>query len=190
LQAAEQVFAREGFRAATVRDIADLAGMLSGSLYYYFESKEAIALAIIRPHLEDVIRRQGNSLHGTDDPVLSLRSLIGENLAITLERPTVIAIMHKDWPYLRNLDCFSEAVDVYNRVATPWLAVIERGKAVGLFMEGHSALIYRSIQSICLETVRWFNPSGPLSYEEVTRLQTELILGGVVARVPLVKAPS
>src|SRR5690606_21730945 len=43
LAAAAELVAERGFARTTVRDIGKRIGMLSGSLYHYFESKEAIA---------------------------------------------------------------------------------------------------------------------------------------------------
>ena len=40
LDLAATMFAQRGLRATTVRDIADAAGILSGSLYHHFASKE------------------------------------------------------------------------------------------------------------------------------------------------------
>jgi AcrR family transcriptional regulator len=51
LQAARRVFARRGFRPATVDEIAVEAGIAKGTLYLYFESKEAIYLKAL---LQDV----------------------------------------------------------------------------------------------------------------------------------------
>jgi len=42
LDAAERVFARAGFHAATMQDVAAEAGMSPGNLYRYFASKDAI----------------------------------------------------------------------------------------------------------------------------------------------------
>ncbi len=42
LDAAERVFARAGFHAATMQDVAVEAGMSPGNLYRYFASKDAI----------------------------------------------------------------------------------------------------------------------------------------------------
>lgn len=42
LDIAGRLFAERGFRNTTVRDIADAAGILSGSLYHHFDSKEAM----------------------------------------------------------------------------------------------------------------------------------------------------
>src|SRR5688572_32113751 len=42
LKIAAQLFAERGFKNTTVRDIADAAGILSGSLYHHFDSKESM----------------------------------------------------------------------------------------------------------------------------------------------------
>jgi AcrR family transcriptional regulator len=62
MDAAAEVFALKGYHAATTRDIADRLGMQPGSLYYYFESKEAALEEICRiggsefaDHLEGII---------------------------------------------------------------------------------------------------------------------------------------
>jgi AcrR family transcriptional regulator len=47
LEAAKKVFARLGFERARVDDIAEESGLSKGTLYWYFESKDAIILAIM-----------------------------------------------------------------------------------------------------------------------------------------------
>src|SRR5436190_14570990 len=47
LQAARKVFARRGYRATTVDDIAAEAKIAKGTLYLYFKSKEAIYLTAL-----------------------------------------------------------------------------------------------------------------------------------------------
>ncbi len=46
LEAAQQLFARVGFEAATTREIAGAAGIATGTLFNYFSTKEAIAVAL------------------------------------------------------------------------------------------------------------------------------------------------
>lgn len=45
LDAAMELFRRQGFEETTMREIAAAAGVATGAAYYYFESKDAIALA-------------------------------------------------------------------------------------------------------------------------------------------------
>ena len=48
LATAGRMFAEQGLRSTTVRDIADAAGILSGSLYHHFDSKESMVDEILR----------------------------------------------------------------------------------------------------------------------------------------------
>jgi TetR/AcrR family fatty acid metabolism transcriptional regulator len=70
LQAALEVFARHGIDAASVADIAEAAGVAKGSVYLYFDSKEALAGDLVR-HLftyED----DGPRLSTEPDPLLRI----------------------------------------------------------------------------------------------------------------------
>jgi AcrR family transcriptional regulator len=53
LEAAARLFARQGYHATSMRDIAAAAEMLPGSVYYHFASKEALLLAV---YVEGVAR--------------------------------------------------------------------------------------------------------------------------------------
>ena len=46
LFAAATLFASHGYKATSMRDIADAAGMLAGSIYYHFKSKEDLLVAV------------------------------------------------------------------------------------------------------------------------------------------------
>src|SRR5687768_8006525 len=46
LDAAQALFAKRGFQGTSMRDIADAVGILGGSLYHHFQSKEAMYLEI------------------------------------------------------------------------------------------------------------------------------------------------
>src|ERR671930_412692 len=57
LDIAARLFAERGLRATTVRDIADAAGILSGSLYHHFDSKESMVDEILRRFLDTLFDR-------------------------------------------------------------------------------------------------------------------------------------
>src|SRR5262245_42972073 len=46
LEAARQLFAAKGFDASTTRDIADAAGIATGTLFNYFPTKEAVLASL------------------------------------------------------------------------------------------------------------------------------------------------
>ena len=81
LEAALKLFRERGFDEATMRDIANAAGVATGAAYYYFPSKEAIVMAFYRrssaemqPEIEAALEKQ-NGLEAR------LRALIDVKLA-------------------------------------------------------------------------------------------------------------
>lgn len=54
LDAAARHFGKRGFEATSIRDIAAAVGMLPGSLYYHFASKEALLLAVHQEGVEHI----------------------------------------------------------------------------------------------------------------------------------------
>ncbi|HEY3684716.1 MAG TPA: TetR/AcrR family transcriptional regulator [Streptosporangiaceae bacterium] len=60
LRIAADVFARTDYSGTSLRDIADAAGILAGSLYHHFPSKESLAIELISGYhaeIDDLVRR-------------------------------------------------------------------------------------------------------------------------------------
>ncbi|ANE46595.1 hypothetical protein SY83_10275 [Paenibacillus swuensis] len=55
INAAMQCFAHKGFHATTIQEIADKAGIAKGSLYFYFESKEALLMSSFHYYHEQMV---------------------------------------------------------------------------------------------------------------------------------------
>ncbi|HKH98648.1 MAG TPA: helix-turn-helix domain-containing protein [Candidatus Sulfotelmatobacter sp.] len=70
LQAATQVFARRGYRAASINDIIQAADVARGTFYIYFRSKQDIFAAIVANFREEekpLILADQEDLHATRD---------------------------------------------------------------------------------------------------------------------------
>ncbi len=47
LQAAQEAFARHGYKKTTIEDIADRLGMVKSALYYYYRNKQELFIAVL-----------------------------------------------------------------------------------------------------------------------------------------------
>lgn len=99
LRAAARLFRRKGFKGTTVRDIAEAVGILSGSLFHHFATKEEILLEIMREAFVSVCVTHEKALLTEQDPVKQLRTLIqGELEAILSEdKQDFHAVLYFDW---------------------------------------------------------------------------------------------
>lgn len=80
LEAALTVIAREGYRAASVREIADAVGLSQAGLLHYFESKEHLFVDILRKRDEMDLR----TYHpvGSDDLPAAYERMIAHNAQV------------------------------------------------------------------------------------------------------------
>src|ERR1019366_2412447 len=80
LEAARSVFARKGFNAATVDDIAEAAGLAKGTVYIYFPSKRDVYLATLRQGLEALQEEVRRSMDAEPDVAGKVRAFIRTRL--------------------------------------------------------------------------------------------------------------
>ena len=93
LRCARRLFEKKGFEQAATRDITRAAGIALGTLFNYFPSKEALALAIIDGAWDAARKEFQESLRGNE----SLEELLFSHLAIGLRhlrpcRPYAVAV--------------------------------------------------------------------------------------------------
>src|SRR5258708_38323625 len=100
---AAELFAKKGFQATTVREIAEEAGILSGSLYHHFDSKESIVDEILTTFLDDLVGRYRIALEQDGDPRTILSEMVRIGFSTLEPHRAAITVMQNDWSYLRSL---------------------------------------------------------------------------------------
>jgi AcrR family transcriptional regulator len=75
LQSARRIFARDGFEAARIEDIAAHAGYTRGAFYAHFKLKEDLFFALLEEHLADKIHRLKRELQRSSSVQEKLRIL-------------------------------------------------------------------------------------------------------------------
>lgn len=73
LAAASELFAAKGYTGTSMRDIASDTGMLAGSLYYHFDSKDALAAAMVTDLRDDILAATRREADPSDTPVDAIR---------------------------------------------------------------------------------------------------------------------
>ncbi|MER5508702.1 TetR/AcrR family transcriptional regulator [Streptomyces sp. NPDC002766] len=81
LGAARSLIEGRGYSALGVAEICKAAGVPKGSFYYFFESKEALALAVVDEHWAAQKRDWTRALGGDAEPLRRLRRLFEETEA-------------------------------------------------------------------------------------------------------------
>jgi AcrR family transcriptional regulator len=81
LDAATRVFAEKGLHRATIRDVARAAGVADGTIYNYFDNKDALLIGILERVNESQQRATDIAAAGDTDPETFIRSYTAHRLA-------------------------------------------------------------------------------------------------------------
>jgi TetR/AcrR family transcriptional regulator, cholesterol catabolism regulator len=190
LAVAAGLFASKGVAATTVREIADQVGILSGSLYHHFDSKEAMVDEILAPYLRDLRASYAEVLSHAGDPRRRLTDLVAASLQVVEAHPHATEIYQSDVNYLSQLERFSYLKVAARDVRRAWLDVIGDGIAAGAFRADlDPSILYRLMRDSIWLSVRWFRPTRDYPLARFAQDCTALFLDGIqtaqVAPAPL-----
>ena len=183
VELAAQLFAEKGVAATTVRDIGDSAGILSGSLYYHFSSKEAIVQEIVRPYLTGLVESYQGVLSSTTEPRARLEGLISASFEAIDKHRHACEIYQNDYKYLQTLQGLSDLEPLTAKVQSVWTTTIRQGVKSGVFRKDvDPKLFYRFARDAIWFTVRWYQPGRGEDAAALTGACTTILLDGYGAR--------
>jgi AcrR family transcriptional regulator len=188
LSVAAQMFARKGITSTTVREIADAAGVLSGSLYYHFSSKDEIVQEILMDFLNAIRAKNAEVLARGDGPAQTLRAVVLTSLQVAKGRPDATVIYQNELQYLRETPQFNDVQAAAAEVQQAWLEIIERGVADGTFRDDIAPRVFhRLIRDAVWLSGRGQHSDGGYSTEQLAEAITSIFLDGFSARPGLAR---
>jgi TetR/AcrR family transcriptional regulator, fatty acid metabolism regulator protein len=173
LDAAVRVFARKGFHASRVGDIAEEAGVAHGLLYHYFTSKDEVLEAVFHDNWSLLLARIA-SVEETDEPAADqLRHIAAIVLRTWLHLPDVVRVVIREFgrsPELaERIGDLAQPIDSIARV-------IERGIERGEFKQVDprvaATVVYGSIDELL---TAWVLDRLPADEEDVAAAEQTLV---------------
>ncbi|SPE63740.1 HTH-type transcriptional repressor KstR2 [Streptomyces netropsis] len=185
LATAAEVFATQGYNATTVRRIADEAGLLAGSLYYHFDSKESMLDEILSGFLDELWTGYDAVLDAGLGPRETIEALVTESFREIDRHRAAVAIYQKESRHLVTQPRFGYLVDSQRKFEKAWLGTLERGVADGSFRADLDIrLAYRFVRDTVWVAASWYRPGGTHSPEEIARQYLSMVLDGIAGREP------
>ena len=183
LELAATMFAERGLRATTVRDIADAAGILSGSLYHHFASKEEMVDEVLRTFLDWLFKRYQHIIDTEPNPLARLKGLFMTSFDAIERHHAEVVIYQDEAKRLSGQPRFSYIDELNTRQRKMWVDVLSEGIEQGYLQPDLNVdLAYRFIRDTTWVSVRWYQPGGPLTAEQVGRQYLAIVLDGVAVK--------
>lgn len=92
LDAAERIFARHGFFAAKVSDVAKEAGVADGTIYLYFKNKDDLLISLFERRMQQLNGGLKKAIAGKP-PREALRAFIKAYVQILSDEPTATEVL-------------------------------------------------------------------------------------------------
>ncbi len=165
LASAARLFRDVGYPRATVRDIAKAVGMQSGSIFYYFKTKEDILLEVMETAMRAFVLAGQRALEQAKTPREKLRLLFAGHLEALHGTRDETAVVLSEW---RNLAPKSRRrmVKLRDQVDSMWDEALHEAVAAGM-VQGDVRLLRLAMLGSLNWSLQWYSPKGGLSIQDL-----------------------
>ena len=169
------LFAERGYRATSMRDIAEALGMRAPSLYNHVRSKEALLVEIMDSAMNRALADLRAAISSTDDVVEQLRYATESLVLQFLLYPREVTVSNNEIRSL-NEPHRSKIVAKRDEYGRGFRDLIERGCSLGLFHVESPRLASYAILEMGNGAKVWFRKDDLYSEVEVARHYSEFAL--------------
>jgi AcrR family transcriptional regulator len=174
------VFARQGYHGASLRQIAKAGEITLGTLYHYYPSKQDLLAELMTDALQPLIV-SGNQVREelAGDPKAQLFEAVRRFVLITLDSPQLAIIADVE---LRSLTGHNAARvvamrDEYEGIIRAIVTeAADSGAMLPVSASSDTKMVTFAVLAISNQPAYWFSPSGPLTADEVAEAQATLAL--------------
>jgi AcrR family transcriptional regulator len=166
LTVASELFAKKGFEATSIRDIATAAGMMPGSLYYHFASKEDLYIAVQDASISKIFDAVSKAILASNGPWERLEAAAVAHAEAMLDRSGFRVLVTPLFPPGLDANIVRELVEQRDRFERMIAAVI-------LDLPLPANVDRRIFQRNYLGAINWipvwFKPDGTLKPADIAR---------------------
>lgn len=172
-EAALKLFARHGYAAVSMRQIAREVGVQAGALYLYTPDKQTLLFDLMKTHLEDLLAAW-DAADVDAPPRERLETFVRFHIRYHLERLDNIFIAYME---LRNLEPenFARIERLRDAYEARLVAILEEGQRTGDFDCPDTRLAAKAAISMLNGVTTWFRDSGRLDRATVETLYWDML---------------
>jgi TetR/AcrR family transcriptional regulator len=151
LENATKEFARFGIEGGRVDRIASECGLSKNMLYYYFQSKENLFVAVLERMYERLREQQRDFILRASDPIAAIKKLVRHTFSALEDNPAAIRLMNEENKHRgKYLQKSKRLRHLYNPLVETIGLILEQGRKEGVFRRGlDPAIVYLTFSSMC-----------------------------------------
>jgi AcrR family transcriptional regulator len=189
IEVAGEIFRTRGYEATSIQEIADAVGLLKGSLYHYFSSKEEILYEVVKSVHVDGPALIARSDARTGPPEQRLREFLWDSVHYNAEHVTKAAVFYRDGHHLtgRRRQAIVDLRDRYQETLEQLLHACRGADLIP--PEADTKLLTLAALGLVNSLHVWYRPDGPWTPDAIADGFVEVLLGGQPGSGRLPKPP-
>lgn len=178
--AAISLFARRGYAATGIRELAEAAGLQTASLYHWMGTKEQLLRSLLLDGNRRLLACAQLHLDAAAPPEQRLVALVQVHVLVHAHQREEAIVVDAE---LKSLgpEARAEVVAVRDRYEGLWSAALEDGVAAGVFTVEQVRVARLALLSMCTNVAHWYSPAAG-DDEALVLAFSDLALGAVRAR--------
>lgn len=178
--AALRLFARHGYAAVSMRQIAQEVGVQAGALYQYIDDKQGLLFELMRNHMEELLEAWeaiGPAPRGAPE---RLEQFARFHIRFHAARADAVFVSYME---LRNLSeaHFAQIEALRRRYETELETILHAGQAEGSMALPDTKLAAMALIAMLTGVNTWFREGGRLSREKVEDIYIDMVRKAVGA---------
>ena len=170
-EAATQLFREKGYKAASMRELAERVGLKqASSLYNHFKSKEIVLQKICFENADKFISGIDSIERKNISPAEKIKALIQLHISIATEDITSVTVFNDEWRHLPETELTAFLKD-RNEYEANFKALLRSGMDSGEFVTMSESTAFQLV----ISSVKWIHYSAKrMKKEELDRKRDEI----------------
>lgn len=175
---ARRLFARHGYAAVSMRQIAAAVGVQAGALYAYTPDKQALLHDLLDSHMQDLLDAWRDDPGAA--PLARLERFVRFHIAFSLDHPDAVFLSYME---LRNLEPgnFARITVLRGRYEAALEAILRDGVAAGAMRIEDPKLTTLALIAMLTGVTNWYREGGRLDRDRIVQIYWGLARGAVGA---------
>lgn len=176
--AALRLFARHGYAAVSMRQIAADVGVQAGALYNYTPDKQTLLFELMRDHMVELL--DAAPVGAGASPMARLEAFVRFHIGFHHARPDAVFIAYME---LRNLTAenFAEIEALRGRYEAVLERILKEGAEAGDFDVADAKIVTLAIIAMLTGVTTWFRDEGRLTLQDVQDQYWAMVRKAVMA---------
>ena len=176
---AAELFAKDGFGATSLDDIAAMLGVTKGALYYHVKNKEEILRLIYLTVLTASEEPLHHIVEADLSPLEKLQRAVEHQAAVAADRSPAMIVFYREHPHLTGP--FAKEITLRKKAYEQYFEqIIQEGQLSGAFQLNVDPKIASfGILGMCNWLSQWYRPDGHYSYHYISTMFASMIASGL-----------